>query len=160
MTSETPASEPDTKEPVFGKGYMRFLAITGGLFAVIAIAIPMVIIASSMTGSASGGSAAPPPTAAPDNPGESIAADTGCLACHTTDGTDSVGPTWLGLTGSERPLESGDTVVADDPYLEESIVDPKAKIVAGFDPLMPETYSDQLSEQEIRDLVTYINSLG
>ena len=92
--------------------------------------------------------------------GETIAADTGCLACHTSNGTPGSGPTWKGLSGSSRPLESGETVVADEDYLSRSISDPLADVVAGFNSQMPTTYSDQLTEAEIDDLVEYIKSLG
>jgi cytochrome c551/c552 len=92
--------------------------------------------------------------------GEALAAATGCLACHAIDRTTGTGPGWQGLAGSELTLESGETVVADDAYLFNSIVDPASQIVAGFDPVMPTTYSDSLSEAEINDLVEYIKSLG
>ena len=92
--------------------------------------------------------------------GEAIAGDTGCFACHTSDGTPSSGPTWKGLSGSSRPLASGETVAADEDYLSRSIADPLAEVVAGFNPVMPPTYSDQLTEAEINDLVEYIKSLG
>jgi len=92
--------------------------------------------------------------------GEALAAETGCLACHAIDGTAGTGPTWQGLAGAERPLDSGETVVADDAYLFASIVDPQVQVVAGFDPVMPTTYSETLTENEINDLVEYIKSLG
>lgn len=92
--------------------------------------------------------------------GATVAANTGCQACHNIDGTQGTGPTWKGLAGASRPLESGESVVADDAYLFNSIVDPKSQVVAGFDPVMPTTYSDQLTEDEINDLVEYIKSLS
>lgn len=92
--------------------------------------------------------------------GQAIAADTGCQACHSTDGAAGTGPTWKGLAGASRPLVSGETVTADDAYLFNSIIDPPSQVVAGFEPVMPTTYADQLSEQEIDDLVEYIKSLG
>ena len=92
--------------------------------------------------------------------GEAIATDTGCFACHTSNGIPGSGPTWKGLSGSSRPLDSGETVVADDDYLSRSIADPLADVVTGFNPVMPTTYSDQLTEAEIDDLVEYIKSLG
>lgn len=92
--------------------------------------------------------------------GETLAVDTGCLACHTIDGTTGVGSTWKGLAGSSRPLTSGETVIADDAYLTTAIVDPAAQIVAGFDNLMPPDYADKLTDDQVGDLVAYINSLG
>lgn len=92
--------------------------------------------------------------------GEALAAETGCLACHAIDGTSGTGSTWKGLAGASRPLVTGESVVADDAYLFNSIVDPAAQVVAGFDPVMPATYSETLTEEEINDLVEYIKSLG
>jgi cytochrome c oxidase subunit 2 len=92
--------------------------------------------------------------------GETLSTDTGCLACHTVDGTPSTGPTWKGLAGSSRPLASGETVTADANYLTLSIVDPNSQVVSGFDSVMPTTYRDQLSERDINDLVEYIQSLA
>ena len=92
--------------------------------------------------------------------GEVVANSIGCLACHTTDGTPGTsGPTWKGLAGSSRPLDSGEVVIADDEYLVNSIIDPNLQIVAGYDPVMPD-YSDQLSDDEIDDVVEYIKSLS
>jgi cytochrome c oxidase subunit 2 len=92
--------------------------------------------------------------------GQILANDTGCLACHTIDGTPSTGPTWKGVAGATRPLVSGEQVVADNNYLFNSIVDPPSQVVEGFDAVMPTTYSDQLSQEEINDLVEYIKSLS
>jgi cytochrome c oxidase subunit 2 len=92
--------------------------------------------------------------------GEALAASTGCLACHAIDGSAGTGPGWQGLAGSTVTLDSGETVVADDVYLFNSIVDPQSQIVAGFEAVMPTTYSDSLSQAEIQDLVEYIKSLG
>lgn len=92
--------------------------------------------------------------------GEQLAAQVGCLACHTIDGTPGTGPTFRGLAGSARLLETGETVIADDAYLLDAIVNPRAAVVEGFDPVMPDDYSDRLSQQEITDLVEYIKSLA
>ena len=89
-----------------------------------------------------------------------LADSNGCLACHTIDGTPSTGPTWKGVAGSSRPLETGESVVADDLYLFRSITDPGSQVVAGFDNVMPATYGDTLTDQEISDMVEYIKSLG
>ena len=92
--------------------------------------------------------------------GEALVASTGCLACHAIDGSAGTGPGWHGLAGSTVTLDNGETVVAEDTYLFNSIVDPQSQIVAGFDPVMPTSYADSLSEAEIQDLVEYIKSLA
>ena len=91
--------------------------------------------------------------------GASTADAAGCLACHSVDGSKSVGPTWQGLFGSERPLADGSTVVADEDYIRESILDPRAKVVAGFPDIMPTDYANTLSELDIQALIAYIRSL-
>jgi len=91
--------------------------------------------------------------------GEIIAGSTGCLACHTTDGTPGSGPTWRGVAGSSRPLQSGEVVIADDVYLTNSILDPGSQVVVSFDNIMPLSFGDSLTEGEVGDLVEYIKSL-
>lgn len=92
--------------------------------------------------------------------GEILSSDAGCIACHSADGTPGTGPTWKGVAGATRPLETGPSVTADDLYLFRSITDPGAQIVAGYDNVMVTTFGDTLSDQEISDLVEYIKSLG
>lgn len=92
--------------------------------------------------------------------GMQLAVEKGCAACHSSDGTPLTGPTWKGVAGSSRPLESGESVVADTAYLFNSIVDPASQIVFGFTASMPTDYADTLTEEEINDLVAYIQSLA
>jgi cytochrome c551/c552 len=157
VTSEAAPPEQES-DSAFGKGYWLFFGFAGGIFAALAIAMPIVMLTSSSEPSQA--PQAPPPTLASDLPGEALAGEIGCVACHTTDGTESVGPTWAGLAGSDRLLDSGETVVADDNYLHSSIVDPPSQIVSGFNPIMPTGYADQLTDQEIQDLIDYIKSLS
>jgi mono/diheme cytochrome c family protein len=81
-----------------------------------------------------------------------------CAACHSFDGSPSVGPTWQGLYGHEVTLESGETVVADEEYLRESIVEPNAKIVEGFPAVMP-SFATILTEEQITDIIAFIKTL-
>jgi cytochrome c oxidase subunit 2 len=92
--------------------------------------------------------------------GAALAEGTACLQCHTVDGSAASGPTWKGLAGSDRPLTTGGFVVADNSYLFNSIVDPSSQVVAGFDDVMPSTFGDQLTEEEIDDLIAFIESLA
>ena len=94
----------------------------------------------------------------PEGRGEALAKANGCAGCHSVDGTQSPnGPTWFGLSGSEVTLSDGTTVTADDGFIFESIKDPQAKIVAGFETqLMPDF---GLSDEQINDLVAYIKTI-
>jgi cytochrome c oxidase subunit 2 len=89
--------------------------------------------------------------------GKALAQSKGCVACHSVDGSPSVGPTWKGLAGSSRTLADGTTVQADKDYLEKSISDPMAQLVKGAPPIMPST---EMSADELQALVAYIESLG
>jgi cytochrome c oxidase subunit 2 len=91
--------------------------------------------------------------------GENVAAEQGCMRCHTADGTPHIGPTWAGLYRSSVPLEDGKTVVADEAYLTESIMDPLARIHRGFQPVMP-SFLGRLQPAEVAAIVEYIRSLA
>ena len=94
----------------------------------------------------------------PEARGQALVAANGCNACHSIDGAQSpLGPTWFGVAGSEVTLSDGTTVIADDDFLAESIRDPQAKIVAGFETQLMPTYG--FSDQQIADLVAYIKTL-
>ena len=89
----------------------------------------------------------------------------GCMACHSTDGTlvGKVGPSWKGLFGTERDIAKGfkGKVKADEAYLRESITNPSAKVVKGFEKFdtgMP-IYAGILNESQIESLILYIKSL-
>jgi cytochrome c oxidase subunit 2 len=90
--------------------------------------------------------------------GEKLAAEHGCLRCHTVDGTPHLGPTWRGMYGSQVPLADGTTVVADEAFLTESMMDPNTKLHAGFQAVMP-SYLGQLAGPEAAAIVEYIRSL-
>jgi cytochrome c oxidase subunit II len=82
----------------------------------------------------------------------------GCATCHTVDGTRSKGPSWKGIFGETVKLKDGKTAVVDEAYLRESMMQPNAKVVDGYEPIMP-TFQGLLRENEIRGLVAYIKSL-
>jgi cytochrome c2 len=82
----------------------------------------------------------------------------GCLACHSTDGSALVGPTWQGLYGTEEALDDGSSVAIDDEYITESIQNPNQKVTAGFTAgLMPQTLG--VKDEEIPHIIEYIKSL-
>jgi cytochrome c oxidase subunit II len=90
--------------------------------------------------------------------GEKIFAELGCSTCHRTD-TQGRGPNLQGVFGKPVLLEDGRTVVADENYVRESILDPGAKIVNGFKPVMP-TFQGLVSEEQLNALVAYVKSLS
>lgn len=90
--------------------------------------------------------------------GEQQFAQLGCVTCHAEDGKGR-GPSLVGVFGKPQQLANGTTVIADEAYLRESILNPQAKMVQGYAPLMP-TYQGQISEDGIASLLAYIKSLG
>ena len=90
--------------------------------------------------------------------GRRIAAVQGCLKCHSVDGSQHIGPTWLDLYGRTVKLENGKTLVADDAYLTRSMMEPNAEVVAGYKPVMP-TYQGKLSAPDAAAINEYIKSL-
>ncbi|MCX7660952.1 MULTISPECIES: cytochrome c oxidase subunit II [Caldimonas] len=101
-----------------------------------------------------------PPSAAEGDPvalGRALAQSKGCVACHSSDGSPSVGPTWKGLYGKLETLEDGRRVRVDEQFLRDFIRDPKAMSIQGFPPVMPRI---ELSEAELDALVAHIKSLA
>jgi len=90
--------------------------------------------------------------------GEKLITANACNACHSVDGSDLVGPTFAGLYEKERNFEDGSSTTADEDYLRESIVQPDAKIVEGYDNAMA-SY-DYLSDGELQSLIEYIKTLS
>jgi cytochrome c oxidase subunit II len=84
--------------------------------------------------------------------------DLGCASCHEP-GPQQRGPSVVGLYGSQVELQDGRSVLADEEYLRESIVNPQAKIRAGFQPVMP-TFQGLVSEEQLLQLIAYIRSLA
>jgi cytochrome c oxidase subunit II len=84
-----------------------------------------------------------------------------CVTCHQAGAAGRIarGPALEGLYGSQQKLANGQTVIADDTYIRESILTPTAKLVAGWEPVMP-TFQGQVTEEQITQLIAYIRTLG
>jgi cytochrome c oxidase subunit 2 len=80
----------------------------------------------------------------------------GCSACHSVDGTAGIGPSLKGIWGKDEKLVGGGTAKVDENYVRESILKPGAKIVAGYEDMMPPT---PLEEREIQGIIAYMQSL-
>ncbi len=94
----------------------------------------------------------------PEVLGEKLFTTRACNTCHSTDGSKSVGPSWKGVFGSKEELASGETIVVDENYVRESILNPHAKVVKGFNPVMP-TFQGILKDKDIDALIAYMKTL-
>jgi len=90
--------------------------------------------------------------------GEKLFQDLACVTCHRPE-SQGRGPVLVGLFGKTVQLQSGQTVVADEAYIRESILNPTAKITAGYQPIMP-TFQGLVSEEGLLQLIEYIKSLN
>lgn len=93
----------------------------------------------------------------PEGQGKLLTVRNGCIGCHSVDGAKMTGPTWFKLYGSTVELADGTTVVADDAYISESILNSKAKEVAGFSPTVMPPYA--LTDEEISNIIAYFKTL-
>jgi cytochrome c oxidase subunit 2 len=94
----------------------------------------------------------------PVEAGKALFSQLRCDTCHS-DQSGARGPSLAGRFGQTIKLKGGGTVVFDEDYTRESIVRPAAKVVDGFDPLMP-TYEGQVNTEQIVQLIAYIKSLS
>ncbi len=90
--------------------------------------------------------------------GERLFQQYACHTCHSAD-SGNRGPALDGIYGEAAALQNGATVVRDDGYLRESIVNPNAKMITGYKPLMP-TFASQIDEEGILELIAYMKSLS
>jgi cytochrome c oxidase subunit II len=82
----------------------------------------------------------------------------GCNACHSLDGSKLVGPSWKGIFGKNESFADGSNAPVTADYIRQSILEPNAKVVAGFQPVMP-TYKGVLTDREIEAIAAYIATL-
>ncbi len=90
--------------------------------------------------------------------GEKLFHQLGCYSCHRAD-LAGRGPALDGVFGSTVLLRNGEKLLADEAYLRESILNPQAKIVAGYRTQMP-TFQGQISEEGLLQVIAYLKSLG
>ena len=89
--------------------------------------------------------------------GSRLFAELSCNTCHE-EGSTARGPSLIGVFGSMVPLSNGANAVADDNYLRESIMNPQARVVRGYQPIMP-AFQGMVSEENLMQLIAYIKTL-
>jgi cytochrome c oxidase subunit II len=89
--------------------------------------------------------------------GEKLFADLTCNTCHRPDGQGR-GPVLVSLFGKTITTQSGESVAVDEAYIRESILQPSAKVAAGFQPIMP-SFQGIVTEEQLLELVEYVKSL-
>jgi len=94
----------------------------------------------------------------PEGLGAQLVTANGCIGCHSVTATPlPSAPTWFNLFGEEVELADGSEVIADEAYLRESILEPKAKEVKGYSPTIMPAFN--LTDDEITNIIAYIKSL-
>ena len=99
-----------------------------------------------------------PATASPVAAGQKLFSDLACNSCHQ-QGPQARGPALEGLFGKTIELQGGGTALVDEAFIRESIVNPQAKVAAGFLPIMP-TFQGLVTEEQLLQLIAYVRSLG
>ncbi len=97
-------------------------------------------------------------TASPAALGEELATNLGCMACHSTDGSVKIGPSFKGIYGSSVKLTTGETVEIDSSYLRRSILSPSDEVVEGFPEGVMPAYEGIVSEEELSNIIEFIKS--
>ena len=90
--------------------------------------------------------------------GQRIYESKGCKQCHSLDGSAGTGPTFQGMWGQSRNFSDGSTGTVDENYVRESVLDPMAKVRAGFNPVMP-TFKGKLKDKDIDALNNWMKAL-
>jgi cytochrome c oxidase subunit 2 len=90
--------------------------------------------------------------------GQQLFQSLGCVSCHGANGEGGRGPTLAGLFDRKVFLTNNQTLTADEAYIRESIENPTAKVVAGFNPIMP-TFQGQVTPEQLIQIISFIKSL-
>ncbi len=99
----------------------------------------------------------------PDHPGLVLVRNTGCLACHSLDGSKLVGPSFKGLYGSMRDeVTPGGLkkILADTAFIRRAIYEPDAEMALGYGRSLMKTYKGIVSEQDLVTITDYLKTLG
>jgi len=95
-------------------------------------------------------------------PGLQLLMKNACVECHTFDGSKLIGPSFKDIFGSERNVKTDGNlrkIVADEEYIKRSIYEPGVDIVEGFRSGMMVSYKDQITEEEVGEIINYLKTL-
>ncbi len=122
-----------------------------------------VAVTAAIGGASAGVAGAEAATTSMAALGKAVFERTGCAVCHAVTQEESakkmIGPSLVGLAGTKVKLQTGAEILVDDAYLRRSITEPVAEVVHGYQPMMP-TYAGRVSEEEILQMIAYIESLS
>jgi cytochrome c oxidase subunit II len=90
--------------------------------------------------------------------GEQLFTQLGCNSCHGLESAER-GPALKGIFGQQQKMTNGEVITVDHTYIRESILNPQKRVVEGFSPIMP-SFQGQVSESQIQQLISYIQSLS
>jgi cytochrome c oxidase subunit 2 len=99
----------------------------------------------------------------PASQGLAIMKNQGCIACHSTDGSKIVGPSFLNLFGSQQVVNRDGvelTVTVDEAYIKQRILDPGYQVVKGYPKGMMQSYKGKVSDEDILKIIEYLKSLN
>lgn len=99
----------------------------------------------------------------PATEGLAIMKNLGCLACHSSDGSKIVGPTYLNLYGSQQVVIMNGaefTVKVDDEYIKQRILDPSYQVVKGYPKGIMQSYKGKISDADLVKIIDYLKSLN
>ena len=91
--------------------------------------------------------------------GRALYSSKACAGCHSADGTRVVGPTFKAAWGASREIEGGSKATVDENYVRESILNPNAKVAAGYPAGVMPTFAGQLSDDDVKALIEFIKTL-
>jgi cytochrome c oxidase subunit 2 len=94
----------------------------------------------------------------PARAGERLFTNLGCITCHNPE-SKGRGPSLQGVFGSTIRLKGGGSATANEAYLRESILDPQARVVDGYDPVMP-TFRGLVGEEGLMQIIEYLKTIG
>lgn len=100
-------------------------------------------------------------SASPAFAGKRLLSTRGCIACHSSDGSEMIGPSFKGLFGKTQiVIENGQEkqVKVDEEYMRRSILQPNLEVVKGYNALMP-SQEGQISEEELVAIIQYLKEL-